>query len=173
MIRRLGMCFSSSYTLVGWHQAAAHFLLHGSVAVVLVLSLSEGRGGKGQGALYSLIRQCESLCVCISLPRQTQSTLLTHTRKHSKTDRREEFRLPMSAPSIKLIRLRAPDNSIISHSFDNRKPLTTAKAPATQYYQTLLYFLILPADKSKHSRLAQCLEGKAAHSAWDVRELKS
>lgn len=71
----------------------------------------------------------------------------------------------MSAPSIKLIRLRAPDNSIISHSFDNRKPLTTAKAPATQYYQTLLYFLILPADKSKHSRLAQCLEGKAAHSA--------
>lgn len=68
----------------------------------------------------------------------------------------------MSAPSVKLIRLRAPDNSIISDSLDNRKPLTTAKAPVTQYYQTLLYFLIHPADKPKQSRLAQCLQGKAA-----------
>lgn len=89
---------------------------------------------------------------CTSLPPPTNSStpLSPHSHKcsheHSETDRKKEFRLPVSAPSVKLIRLRAPDNSIISDSLDNRKPLTTAKAPVAQYYQTLLYFLIHPAD---------------------------
>lgn len=74
--------------------------------------------------------------------------------------------LPMPVLSVKLIRLRAQDNSIISDSFNNRTPApkthTTVKPPVAQNYQTLLYFSINPADKTEPSRLAQCPVGKAA-----------
>ena len=92
-----------------------------------------------KGVLFSLIR----LCVCVSLcqclyhsphHKLINSPLSAHTHKHSETDSREDFRLPMPAPFVKLIRLRALDNSIISDSSDNRKPLRTAKASVTQYY---------------------------------------
>jgi len=77
--------------------------------------------------------ECESVCVSISITHKlVKSPLSAHTHKctykHSHTDRREDFRQPMPASSVKLIRHRAPDNSIISSSLDNRKPLTTAKA---------------------------------------------
>lgn len=77
--------------------------------------------------------------------------------------------LPMPVLSVKLIRLRAPDNSIISDSFSDRNTPrspqdahTTVKPPVAQNYQTLLYFSLQPADKTESSRLAQCPVGKAA-----------
>lgn len=129
MIRRLGMCSSSSSTLMGWQAGGCSFFapwLHGG----LVRKLDWGQGRKRRrGPIFPCQIPCVSLCQSLyQSPPQTHQ-LPSLTFAHTSTVRltEEEFRLPMSVPSVKLIRLRALDNSIISDSFDDRKALTTAK----------------------------------------------
>lgn len=94
-----------------------------------------------------------SVSLCINLTHKfitsSQSSHTQCTYKHCENDRREELRLPVPAPSFSLISLQASDNSIISVFLNNRKPFTTAKAPVTEYYLSLLFSLIYWADKSQ------------------------
>lgn len=68
------------------------------------------------------------VCLCQSLPTNSSTllSLLAHTQHAhadtSETDRREQFRLPVPAPSVKLIRLQLQDNSIISGSSTTENP---------------------------------------------------
>lgn len=86
---------------------------------------------------FFLIKLYMSVCACVfwtpptpphPLPFTTPTPILlsplTHINAHpsSETERRKEFILPVPALSVKLIRLWAPDNSIISDSFNNRNP---------------------------------------------------
>lgn len=98
------------------------FLLHGSFAVVWCscASSTDGEGGGGGGGIFCLTIAPWS----VSLPHKLINSPLSphaHTIPHTSTGR-GEIRLPVSAPSVKLIRLQAPDNSIISGSLDNRVP---------------------------------------------------
>lgn len=133
---------------------------------------------KEKGAIFSYRILCECVCVnlnslCIRLPLQTPQLSSLSSNMSSETGRREEFMLPVPALSVKLIRLRAPENSIISDSFNNRTPPPpTAKPPVTQNYHTLLYFSIHPPDMTTQSQLAQCLEGRVAGVASEMTECR-
>lgn len=180
MIRRLGMCSSSSSsTSVGWQAGGCSFSASRLLCCGLVLACQLDwrqrwkKGGKGAIFSYQTPREHRCTCVfarvCLCL---TLSICIERPYSHLSVCRQRgwrKFMLPIPVPSVELIRLRAPDNSIISDSFNNRNAPrspqdahTTVKPPVAQNYQTLLYFSIQPADKTEPSRLAQCPVGKAA-----------
>lgn len=147
-IRRLGMCSSSSYTLVGWQAGGCSFsapwLL--SCGVVLERKLHwQQRWKKDKGAIFSYQTRSNTsvyACVCSSVPvpvSVSPSKKLSDCPHTNAVKLKEEFMLPMPTLSIKLIRLRAPDTSIISDSFNTNPPCNYKSFSHTKLPDTALF----------------------------------
>lgn len=91
------------------------------------LTAAVEKGGKGAIFSYQTPRKhlctcvCACVCVCLTLslcifPNKLPYSHLSVCRQRGW----RKFMLPMPVLSVKLIRLRAPDNSIVSDSFNNR-----------------------------------------------------
>lgn len=132
MIRRLGMCSSSSSsTSVGWQAGACSFsasrLLCWGLVLVRQLDWRQRwkRGGRGGIFSYQTPWECLCTCVCVCVCLTLSLCIFPYKLPYSHLSvcRQRGWRMfmrPMPVLSVRLIRLRAPDNSIISASFNNR-----------------------------------------------------
>lgn len=184
MIRRLGVCSSSSHTLVGSQPGGCSFsapwFLSG--CLVLVKMLDWQQRWKRRRRPFFLIKLYVSVHACVFwTPPTTTTTLcpsqtptppllspLTHINAHpsSETERRKEFILPVPAISVKLIRLWAPDNGIISDSFNNTNPPSPPMQLQTlQSHNITTHYCI-----SKFTLLTRTSRVNW-HSAWRAKHL--
>lgn len=136
MIRRLGMCSSSSSsTSVGWQAGGCSFsasrLLCCGLVLVRQLDWRQRCKKGGKGAMFSSQtpreRPCTCVCACTCVCLTLSLCIFPYKLPYShlsvcRQSGWRKFMLPMPVLSVKLIRLRAPDNSIISDSFNNRSP---------------------------------------------------
>lgn len=142
-------------------------------------SLTDSRGGKGERGCFFLSNSVWEFVHVSSdptptlCPSQTLTPILLSPLTHinadpsSETERRKEFILPVPALSVKLIRLWAPDNSIIRDSFNNRNP---PPPPPTQLQTLQSHNITTHYCISKFIHLTRTSRVNW-HSAWRAKHL--